>query len=51
MGKAASNQILMTEILHNEIGDHFESENLGLVKLKGKAAAEPVFALQKEVQE
>ncbi len=51
MGKAASNQILMTEILHREIGAHFICDDMGPIKLKGKSTAEPVFALQGEVEE
>jgi class 3 adenylate cyclase len=51
MGKATSNQILLTEALYNEIAAHFACESLGDLKLKGKSLALPIYALQAESQE
>jgi class 3 adenylate cyclase len=51
MGKAGSNQILMTEDLYREIADHFTCENLGAIRLKGKAQEQAVFALHSETHE
>jgi class 3 adenylate cyclase len=48
MGKAGSNQILMTEELYNEVSQQFVCQSLGAVKLKGKAQEQPVYALESE---
>lgn len=46
MGKAARNQILMTEAVYTEIKERMDCEALGAIPLKGKAAPVPIFALK-----
>ncbi len=46
MGKAARNQILMTEAVYSEIKERMDCEALGAISLKGKAAPVPIFALK-----
>jgi class 3 adenylate cyclase len=45
MGRAAGNQILMTEAVQREIAHCCECEALGAVSLKGKAAPVPIYSL------
>ncbi len=45
MTRAAENQILVTQAVHQDIAPHFDCEPLGAVELKGKAAPTRVFAL------
>ncbi|MCC7450106.1 MAG: adenylate/guanylate cyclase domain-containing protein [Anaerolineae bacterium] len=47
MGRAASNQILMTEAVYERIVHRFACEVLVPIVLKGKAAPIPVFALNR----
>lgn len=46
MGKAARNQILMTEAVYNEVKARMDCEALGAIPLKGKAAPVPIYALK-----
>jgi class 3 adenylate cyclase len=45
MGRAGSNQILMTEAVYERIAHRFDCDVLEPIVLKGKAAPTPVFAL------
>jgi len=45
MGRAGSNQILMTEAVYERIAHRFDCDALEPIVLKGKAAPTPVFAL------
>jgi class 3 adenylate cyclase len=46
MGKAAVNQILMTEAVYKQIEKQFDCESLGPLPLKGKSAATNVYSLK-----
>ncbi len=46
MGRAAENQILMTEAMHQQVESHFECEYLGAFSLKGKSAPVPLYVLR-----
>ncbi len=45
MGKAADNQILLTQSVYEHISTHFDCTSVGAVALKGKGAPVPLFAL------
>jgi adenylate cyclase len=45
MGRATSNQILLTEAVYRHISQRFECESLGPISLKGKAAPTPLYVL------
>ncbi|MBX3080098.1 MAG: adenylate/guanylate cyclase domain-containing protein [Anaerolineae bacterium] len=45
MARAELGQILMTGAVQSELGDHFETIDLGSVQLKGKAAPQRLFTL------
>jgi adenylate cyclase len=45
MGKADSNQILMSQRFYDEIAASYQCQPLGTLALKGKAKPEPVFGL------
>jgi class 3 adenylate cyclase len=46
MGKAGTNQILMTEAVYREITGRMDCEALGQMPLKGKAQPMPIYALR-----
>ncbi|MCB9451556.1 MAG: adenylate/guanylate cyclase domain-containing protein [Anaerolineaceae bacterium] len=45
MGRSEDNQIMITEAVYHEIQGHFQCSSLGMVALKGKSAATPVYTL------
>ncbi|MDX1994072.1 MAG: adenylate/guanylate cyclase domain-containing protein [bacterium] len=45
MSKAASGQILLTDIVHDDIREHFTLESLGELALKGKSSVGNVYNL------
>jgi class 3 adenylate cyclase len=47
MGRATTNQILLTEAVYRHISQRFECESLGPISLKGKAAPTPLYILNK----
>ena len=48
MGKAAANQILLTNPVYDRIAQHFDCISLGSAALKGKGAPVALFALQRQ---
>jgi len=46
MGRAVGNRILITETIQREIAARFHCQSLGPMRLKGKAAPAPIFALR-----
>ena len=51
MGRAVGNRILITEAIQREIAARFNCQSLGPMRLKGKAAPTPVFALREAVDQ
>src|SRR5258708_15733610 len=45
LSKAGGNQILITDVVHQQLGDGFEYEALGVLPLKGKSQAMPLYGL------
>ncbi|HLY24940.1 MAG TPA: adenylate/guanylate cyclase domain-containing protein [Aggregatilineales bacterium] len=48
MSKATDNQILISDIVYQQLGTAFDYEALGVIPLKGKSQAMPIYALKKK---
>ncbi len=46
MSKATDNQILITDSVYQQLGNSFEYEPLGVISLKGKSQATPLYWLK-----